>query len=75
VLWNVLGVLDLVVALGTGALGVLLTSGVAGEVTTGPMARLPLVLVPAYLVPVFMMLHATALLQARRLCRTSGAQA
>jgi hypothetical protein len=67
--WNVLGVLDLVVALGTGALGAVLASGVAGEVTTGPMAWLPLVLVPAYLVPIFMMLHATALLQARRLLR------
>lgn len=70
VVWNVLGVVDLVVALGTGALGALIASGVAGEITTGPMARLPLVLVPAYLVPIFMMLHATALLQAGRLSAT-----
>jgi hypothetical protein len=73
VVWNVLGVLDLVVALGTGALGVVLAT--AGEASTGPMAQLPLVLVPAYLVPIFMMLHATALIQARRLSTTLSEQA
>jgi hypothetical protein len=30
------------------------------------MAQLPLVLIPAFLVPTFLMLHLTALLQARR---------
>jgi hypothetical protein len=30
------------------------------------MARLPLVLIPAYFVPLFVMLHLTALFQARR---------
>ena len=67
VVWNLLGVLDLVVAVGTGALSSGLALGVAGEVTTGPMAQLPLVLIPGYLVPVFIMLHLTALFQARRL--------
>jgi hypothetical protein len=67
VVWNLLGILDLVVAVGTGALSSGLAVGGAGEVTTGPMARLPLVLVPAYLVPVFVMLHLTALFQSRRL--------
>lgn len=67
VVWNVLGVLDLVVAIGTGALGSALAAGVAGEVTTSPMAQLPLVLIPAYLVPIFIMLHTAALFQARRL--------
>jgi hypothetical protein len=69
VAWNVLGVLDLVVAVGTGALGSLLAAGVAGEVTTRPMTQLPLVLIPGFLVPVFIMLHVAALLQARRLAR------
>jgi hypothetical protein len=64
--WNVLGILDLVVAIGAGALSSILATGTAGEVTTGPMAQLPLVLIPAYLVPLFIVLHLTALLQARR---------
>ena len=67
VTWNVLGILDLVVAVGTGALSSGLATGLVGEVTTAPMAQLPLVLIPAYFVPVFVMLHAAALLQARRM--------
>ncbi len=63
VIWNLLGILDLVVAIGTGAL----SSGLfPGTITTTAMARLPLVLIPAYLVPLFVMLHLTALFQARR---------
>jgi hypothetical protein len=65
--WNLLGVLDLVVAVSTGALSSGLATGIAGEITTAPMAQLPLVLIPAYLVPIFIMLHLTALFQARRL--------
>ena len=64
--WNLLGILDLVVAVGVGGLSSALASGAAGEVTTGPMAQLPLVLIPAYLVPLFVMLHLAALFQARR---------
>lgn len=66
VAWNVLGILDLVVAVGTGAFGPLLFGDNVGVVTTAPMARLPLVLIPAYFVPVFIILHLTALFQARR---------
>jgi hypothetical protein len=66
VVWNVLGILDLVIAIGSGGLISALASGVAGEVTTAPMARMPLVLIPAYLVPLFVMLHLAALFQARR---------
>ena len=61
--WNWLGVLDLVVAVGTGALNSVLAAGASGEATTTPMALLPLVLIPAYLVPIFLMLHFTALYQ------------
>lgn len=64
--WNILGILDLVVAVGTGALSSGFLAGAAGNVTTGPMARLPLLLIPAYLVPLFVMLHLAALFQARR---------
>jgi hypothetical protein len=63
--WNLLGIADLVVAVGTGGLASWLAG--AGEVTTAPMARLPLVLIPAYFVPVLFMLHLAALFQARRL--------
>jgi hypothetical protein len=63
--WNRLGILDLVVAVTCGALASGLVPAFAGEVTTAPMAQLPLVLVPVYLVPIMLMLHATALLQAR----------
>ncbi|MBI3430676.1 MAG: hypothetical protein HY018_00485 [Hydrogenophilales bacterium] len=65
VAWNLFGILDLVVAVSTGALNSILATGVPGEVTTGPMAQLPLVLIPAYLVPLFLMLHLAALFQAR----------
>jgi hypothetical protein len=64
--WNILGIADLVIAVSIGALVSVLSAGIPGEVSTGPMAELPLVLIPAYLVPVFLMLHATALLQARQ---------
>jgi len=64
VIWNLLGILDLLVAITTGALSSALGAG--GQVTTAPMAKLPLVLIPAYLVPLFVMLHLAALFQARR---------
>ena len=67
VVWNLLGILDLFGAVGTGTLSSLLAVGAAGEITTAPMAELPLVLIPAFLVPIFMMLHVAALIQARRL--------
>ena len=66
VIWNLLGILDLVVAMTTGALSSALASSAPGVVTTGPMAQLPLLLIPAYLVPLFVMLHLAALFQARR---------
>ena len=67
--WNVLGILDLVVALSIGTVSAALASGAPGEVTTAPMATLPLLLIRAFLVPVFLMLHTVALLQSRRVAR------
>ena len=69
VAWNLSGILDLTVAVSIGALVPLLAPNFYGAVSTAPMAKLPLVLVPAYLVPTFLMLHLTALFQARRLGR------
>ena len=71
VVWNLLGILDLVVALSTGALSSGFVAGLVGEVTTAPMAQFPLVLIPAYLIPLFVMLHLAALFQAQRLSEGS----
>jgi hypothetical protein len=64
-LWNVLGILDLAVAMSLG----ILATGAPGEITAAPMETLPLVLIPAFLVPLFLMLHATALMQSRHASR------
>jgi hypothetical protein len=69
--WNLLGILDLVVAVTTGVISNGLAPGLVGEITTAPMALLPLVLVPAYFVPIFVMLHLTALFQVS--CKSSQA--
>jgi hypothetical protein len=66
VLWNILGILDLIDAVGIAAVNEILATGAAGEVTVAPMAQLPLLMVPAYLVPLFLIWHLTALFQSRR---------
>lgn len=69
--WNLLGILDLVVAVSLGTLGAMLTTGAPGEISAAPMATLPLLLIPAFLVPLFIMLHATALMQRRQMMRSA----
>jgi hypothetical protein len=64
--WNLLGILDLAVALSLGSLSATLSTGAAGEISSAPMAALPLLLIPAFLVPLFLMLHTAALMQSRR---------
>ncbi len=64
--WNLLGILDLALALTFGALGSGLLPSLFGPVTTAPMAKLPLLLIPAFLVPLFIMAHLATLFQARR---------
>ena len=74
VTWNILGIVDFVVAVSMGVLTSGLFPGInslTGNVTSGAMNRLPLVLVPAVVVPFFTMLHFTALFQARQLARRS----
>jgi hypothetical protein len=66
VLWNLLGILDLVVAVGSGTLIAWFGLG-ADPASMSAMPRLPLVLIPAFLVPIFVMLHITALVQAKHL--------
>jgi len=70
VLWNIMGIVDLVVAVSLGTICSGFIPGITGTVTTGPMSQLPLVLIPAYLVPLFIMLHVTALSQVRQLARS-----
>ncbi|HJT96733.1 MAG TPA: hypothetical protein VJ696_00315 [Rhodanobacteraceae bacterium] len=65
VAWNLLGILDLAVAVTLGAVGSFLLAQNGDAVTTVPMATLPLILIPAYLVPLFLMMHFAALAQAR----------
>ena len=71
-IWNMLGILDLVVAVGMGGLSAFLGIGISGPVTSFPMARMPLVLIPAFLVPLFVILHIVALVQSRRLAAAGG---
>jgi hypothetical protein len=68
--WNVLGIVDLVIALSIGAASAFFASGASGQISTAPMASLPLLLIPAFMVPLFVMLHAAALLQSRQLRRS-----
>jgi hypothetical protein len=75
VMWNLLGILDLVNAVGMGALNSGFIPALASKVTTAPMTQLPLVLIPAFLVPLFIMLHITSLLQARRGTLRQGQEA
>ncbi len=67
--WNILGIVDLVIAVSIGAMSAFFTTGAPGEISTAPMTTLPLLLIPAFLVPLFLMLHAAALLQSRQLIR------
>lgn len=60
VLWNVLGVLDLIIAVSMGALAVFTQSG---PVTMAAMRLYPLSLVPAFGVPLAFILHFTGLAQ------------
>jgi hypothetical protein len=72
--WNILGILDLVIALGIATASAFLTTGSPGEISTAPMATLPLLLIPAFLVPIFLMLHTAALIQSRQLTRVGRTQ-
>ncbi len=68
VAWNLLGILDLVVAVTLGALASSARFGILAEpVTTVIMGQFPLSLIPTFLVPLFIILHLIALIHSRRL--------
>jgi hypothetical protein len=70
--WNVLGILDLIVAVSIATASTVLATGAPGEISTAPMATLPLLAIPAFLVPLFLMMHTAALMQGRQLIRSRG---
>jgi len=66
VLWNVLGMLDLAMAVGLGALASASPLGIlAGQITTQAMGRFPLSLIPTFIVPLLFILHSIALSRVR----------
>ena len=73
VTWNIMGIVDLVVAVSLGTLYSGFLPGLTGNVTTGAMAQIPMVFIPDFMVPIFIMLHFTALSQARQLVRSGKA--
>ncbi len=71
-IWNVLGLVDLVTAVGAGVTHASSAIGFfAGPVTTDRMAHYPFSLIPTFLVPVAVILHAFSL---RALARARGAR-
>jgi hypothetical protein len=72
VVWNLLGILDLVVAVSIGGALSALATGAPGEITTRPMALLPLLLIPAFMVPLFLILHFIALVRSRQPARVES---
>jgi hypothetical protein len=67
ILWNVLGSLDLVLAVTLGVLASATPLGVlAGDVTTRLMGRFPLSLIPTFFVPLLLILHLISLIRVRK---------
>ncbi len=71
IVWNLLGILDFVVAAVLGlAVGGLL--GIrSGEISIEPMTVLPLSLFPTFIVPFFLVLHLITLIQVAKRVETS----
>jgi hypothetical protein len=66
--WNVLGILDLVTAMSLGVLASVTPVGVlAGDVTTRLMGQFPLSLIPTFFVPLFLIFHLISLIRIRQM--------
>ena len=66
IVWNVLGCLDLVLAVTLGVLSSPSPLGVlAGDVTTRPMGQFPLSLIPTFFVPLLLIFHLICLIRVR----------
>ncbi len=73
IVWNLLGLIDFVVAAGTSTL----VSGAfpavsAGPITSAPMEYWPLILFPSFIVPLFVFMHLSVLFQVRALRARAG---
>jgi hypothetical protein len=67
ILWNWLGILDLIAAIGLGILSSNSSLGIlASGVTTRLMGSFPLSLIPTFLVPLFFIAHVITLVQLRQ---------
>jgi hypothetical protein len=64
-LWNVLGLLDFVIAFTTATICAMTITAAAAP-SIAPMGQLPLVLIPVFMVPLFVMLHVIALMKSKR---------
>jgi hypothetical protein len=70
VVWNALGLLDLVMAVTLGLLASATPIGVlAGEATTRPMGQFPLSLIPTFFVPLLVICHLICLSRVRKQMR------
>ena len=67
IVWNILGIVDLVLAVSLGVLSSPTPVGIlAGDVTTRLMAVFPLSLIPTFLVPLFLIFHLICLSRVRK---------
>jgi hypothetical protein len=65
--WNVLGIIDLVLAVSLGVLASATPVGVlAGDVTTRLMGKFPLSLIPTFFVPLLLIFHLISLSRVRK---------
>ena len=66
--WNIFGILDLVVAVGTGFLTApsLIQPFAVEPPTSDLMTQLPMALIPTYLVPLSIVLHIASLVKLHR---------
>lgn len=67
VAFHLLGLLDFVVAVGSGSLIPIAGDMLGATIPMTPMNTLPLVMTPGFLVPLFIILHLIALIQSRQL--------
>jgi hypothetical protein len=67
IVWNVLGIVDLVLAVTLGVLASRTPVGIlAGDVTTRLMGQFPLSLIPTFFVPLLLILHLISLDRVRK---------
>jgi hypothetical protein len=67
IVWNLLGILDLVLAMTLGVLASASPVGIlAGDVTTRLMGQFPLSLIPTFFVPLLLIFHLISLIRVRK---------